>query len=86
MEKKEAKAIAFHGNIVDLLSYAVEHNIHIPLLSDQTSCHEPYTGGYCPEGLTFEERTKMLAEDSEGFHKRVDSTLQHHFQLAGDGS
>lgn len=81
MEKKEAKAIAFHGNIVDLLSYAVEHNIHIPLLSDQTSCHEPYTGGYCPEGLTFEERTKMLSEDPEGFHKRVDSTLQHHFQL-----
>ncbi|MDO5016309.1 MAG: urocanate hydratase [Eubacteriales bacterium] len=81
MEKREANAIAFHGNIVDLLQYAIDHNIHIPLLSDQTSCHEPYTGGYCPVGLTFEERTEMLAEDPEGFHKRVDETLQKHFAL-----
>lgn len=81
MEKREANAIAFHGNIVDLLQYAVDNKIHIPLLSDQTSCHEPYTGGYCPVGLTFEERTAMLAEDPEGFHKRVDETLQKHFSL-----
>ena len=28
-------------------------NIHVDLLSDQTSCHVPYDGGYCPQGLTF---------------------------------
>lgn len=50
MEKKEAMSIAFHGNIVDLLEYAVDNNIHIELLSDQTSCHVPYDGGYCPPG------------------------------------
>ena len=36
MEKKESISIAYHGNIVDLLEYAVEKNIHIELLSDQT--------------------------------------------------
>ena len=51
-DKKEAIAIAYHGNIVDLLEYAVKNNIHIDLLSDQTSCHVPYDGGYCPQGLT----------------------------------
>lgn len=60
---KEAYAIAFHGNVVDLLEYADAHNEHIDLLSDQTSCHAVYDGGYCPVGISFEERTRLLAED-----------------------
>src|SRR6056297_2436755 len=64
---KEAKAasLAFCGNIIDLLEYAVKHEIHIEMLSDQTSCHVPYDGGYCPQGLTFEERTIMFAGDKQ---------------------
>ncbi|NMB08788.1 MAG: urocanate hydratase [Tissierellia bacterium] len=79
--KKEAIAIAYHGNIVDLLEYAVNNNIHIDLLSDQTSCHVPYDGGYCPQGLTFEERTEMLRTDKERFEKLVDKSLVYHFEL-----
>ena len=75
MEKKEPMSIAFHGNIVDLLQYAVDHNEHIELLSDQTSCHVPYDGGYCPQGLSFEERTEMLANDREHFIKLVNQSL-----------
>ena len=51
MDKKETISIAYHGNIVDLLQYAVDNNIKIELLSDQTSCHVPYDGGYCPLGV-----------------------------------
>ncbi len=81
MDKKESVSIAFHGNIVDLLEYAVDQNIHIELLSDQTSCHVPYDGGYCPQGLTFDERTRMLAEDKEKFSRLVDETLVKHYHL-----
>ncbi len=81
MEDKKATALAYHGNIVDLLEYALENKIHIELLSDQTSCHAVYDGGYCPQGLSFEERTRMLYEDKEGFKKLVDKTLVHHFKL-----
>jgi len=81
MDQKRHLSIAYHGNIVDLLQYAVDNNIHIPLLSDQTSCHAPYEGGYCPVGLTFEERTKMLHENPEEFRRRVDETLRKHFEL-----
>ena len=84
LEHKEAKkacAIAYHGNVVDLLEYVLEKDIHIDLLSDQTSCHVPYDGGYCPQGLTFEQRTEMLDKDPEGFAKLVDKTLQHHYEL-----
>ncbi|MCQ2736913.1 MAG: urocanate hydratase [bacterium] len=78
-EKGEAKSYAFHGNIVNLLEYAVNNSIHIDLLSDQTSCHEAYTGGYCPTGITFEERTRLLSEDKARFRKLVNGTLLHHY-------
>ena len=81
MEKMEARSIAYYGNIVDLLQYAVDHNIHIDLLSDQTSCHAAYEGGYCPQGISFEERTRLLAEDQDTFCKLVDKSLKKHFKL-----
>ncbi len=81
LEKKEKMSIAYHGNIIDLLDYAVNNNIHIDLLSDQTSCHAAYEGGYCPQGLTFEERTEMLANDRKKFSQLVDESLQKHFAL-----
>ena len=81
MAAKEPCAIAYLGNIVDLLEYLYENNIHVDLMSDQTSCHVPYDGGYCPQGLTFAERTEMLANDPEGFKVLVDKTLRHHYEM-----
>jgi urocanate hydratase len=80
-EKGEPLSIAYEGNIVDLLSYAHQHNIHIDLLSDQTSCHAVYDGGYCPQALSFSERTAMLEHDPEQFKKLVDESLGKHFYL-----
>lgn len=76
----KAAAIAFHGNIVDLLEYAVSNDIKIDLLSDQTSCHAVYEGGYCPSGIDFEERTRLLKEDTKKFEELVDKTLVKHFE------
>jgi len=81
INKKESLSIAYYGNIVDLLEYAVENNTHIDLLSDQTSCHAAYDGGYCPQGISFEERTRLLATDREKFKKLVDKSLRRHFEL-----
>lgn len=70
--------------------YAVKEQIHIDLLSDQTSCHAAYDGGYCPVGLTFEERTRMLHENPAEFRRKVDTTLKRHFlaikELVGRGT
>lgn len=81
LEKKEALSIAFHGNIVDLLEYMEKENVHIDLLSDQTSCHNVYDGGYCPVGITFEERTELLRTDKKKFHELADKTLRRHFDV-----
>lgn len=81
IKSKTPFAIAYHGNIVDLLEYANENNIHIDLLSDQTSCHAVYDGGYCPSGITFEKRTELLATDRTTFKKLVDETLLRHYKV-----
>ena len=80
IKSKTGISIAYLGNIVDLLEEAVKRNFHIDLLSDQTSCHNVYGGGYCPVDMTFEERTEMLHDDRDEFCKRVDATLHRHFK------
>ncbi|EGW37180.1 urocanate hydratase [Desulfosporosinus sp. OT] len=81
VQKKEPMSIAYQGNVVDLLEYAVQHNIKVDLLSDQTSCHVVYDGGYCPQGVTFEERTRLLGSDRVEFNKLVDRSLIRHYEL-----
>ena len=81
MDRREPCSIAYHGNVVDLLEYAECEGILIELLSDQTSCHAVYEGGYCPVGISFEERTRMLREEPEAFRELVDKSLRRHFEV-----
>ncbi|MGI6256959.1 MAG: urocanate hydratase [Anaerovoracaceae bacterium] len=87
---KESISIAYWGNIVDLLEAAAEKNFKIDLLSDQTSCHNVYGGGYCPVGLTFDKRTAMLHRDRTMFEEMVDASLHRHYnaikELTGRGT
>jgi urocanate hydratase len=76
--RKENLSIAYHGNIVDLLEYMADSHYKVDLLSDQTSCHVVYDGGYCPVGLTFEERTRLLATDRKTFKELTDASLKRH--------
>ena len=78
---KKPVSIAYHGNIVDLLEYIDKHNIKAELLSDQTSCHAVYEGGYTPVELSYEEARKMLGSDLESFKKKVDESLVRHFHV-----
>ena len=80
LDAKESISIAYWGNIVDLLEAAVERKFNIDLLSDQTSCHNVYDGGYCPVGLTFQKRTEMLHHDRDMFCEMVDASLHRHYR------
>jgi len=79
--EKRPIAVAYHGNVVDLLEFAAEKKFHIDLLSDQTSCHVPYDGGYCPAGISFAERTRLLTEDRAAFRILVNASLKRHFEV-----
>jgi len=81
VENKTATSIAYQGNVVDLLVHLVDKRFKVDLLSDQTSCHVVYDGGYCPQGISFEERTRLLAEDRQTFRQLVDRSLRRHYAL-----
>lgn len=78
--RREPIAVAYLGNIVDLLEYADKSGMSIELLSDQTSCHAVYEGGYCPAGITFAERTQLIKDAPQRFRTLVDESLERHFQ------
>lgn len=80
-QKKKTITIAYYGNVVDLIEYAANNTIKIDLLSDQTSCHAVYEGGYCPQGISFKERTELLKTGHAGFKEMVDATLRRHYEL-----
>ncbi len=90
--KKEGKAvsIAYHGNVVDLLEYLDKNDIHAELISDQTSCHAVYEGGYTPAGVSFDEGRRLLKENPQKFNELVDISLKKHYRvlkrLTGKGS
>jgi urocanate hydratase len=58
-QQTPAKAsIAYLGNIVDLWERLAARNILVDLGSDQTSLHNPFTGGYYPAGLSSRRATR----------------------------
>jgi urocanate hydratase len=75
MEKNEIVSIAYLGNIVEVWERFADENIHIDLGSDQTSLHNPWAGGYYPEGLSFEESNMMMSADPEKFRIYVKKSL-----------
>jgi urocanate hydratase len=77
----EALSIAYHGNIVDLLEYLADERVSVDLISDQTSCHVVYDGGYTPAGLSFDEGRALMASDPDGFKARVDESLARHYRV-----
>jgi urocanate hydratase len=74
-QKKEAIALAYQGNIVDLWEKLASENVKIDLGSDQTSLHNPWSGGYYPAGLSFEESNEMMVRDPEKFREEVRKSL-----------
>ncbi|MDC1022050.1 urocanate hydratase [Schleiferiaceae bacterium] len=76
--EKRARSIAYLGNIVDLWERMVERDIHVDMGSDQTSLHNPWAGGYYPQGLSYEQANNMMANNPEEFKVRIQATLKRH--------
>ena len=77
-KNKESISIAYQGNIVDCWEYIAANNIKIELGSDQTSLHNPYSGGYYPVGLSFDESNEMIKNDPKKFKSKVQESLIRH--------
>ena len=75
---KEAIALIYHGNIVELWETFVERDVKIELGSDQTSLHNINDLGYTPIGYTFEEAEELMNENPIRFMAEVRDTLKRH--------
>jgi urocanate hydratase len=75
---EEVVSIAYIGNIVDVWESFYEHEVYVHLGSDQTSLHNPWSGGYYPVDISFEESNRLIREEPEVFKEKVQATLIRH--------
>ena len=77
-------SIAFAGNIVDVWRIFLDDNIHVDLGSDQTSLHNPWAGGYYPQGVTFDDANRMMVENPSMFQQSVRLSLCEQTRLINE--
>ena len=77
-QNNEVVSIAFIGNIVDVWERFDKEDIFIHVGSDQTSLHIPWTGGYYPLGVSYEESNRLIREEPDVFKEKVQETLRRH--------
>lgn len=75
---EEVVSIAFIGNVVDVWETFYEQEIFVHLGSDQTSLHNPWSGGYYPVEISYEESNRLIREEPEVFKVKVQETLKRH--------
>lgn len=75
---EEVVSIAYIGNIVDVWESFYEQEIFIHLGSDQTSLHNPWSGGYYPVDISYEESNRLIREAPAVFKEKVQATLIRH--------
>lgn len=72
----ESRSFAYHGNVVDLWEFLAANKFMVDIGSDQTSLHNPWSGGYYPVGLSFEESNELMVGEPEKFQNAVQVSLQ----------
>ena len=75
---KEAISIAYNGHIVDLWEKIIERNLKVDIGSDQTSLHNPWAGGYYPQGMSLEGANSLMVTNPTLFKEKVQETLRKH--------
>ena len=77
-EQKEVVSIAYIGNVVEVWEAFAEKNIYVHVGSDQTSLHNPWSGGYYPVGTSYEEANRLIREEPDVFKQKVQASLRIH--------
>ena len=78
---KEVVSIAFQGNIITIWEEFYKNDVFIDIGSDQTSLHNPWSGGYYPYGVGFDDANDMISNDPDLFKKKVKESLLIHVEF-----
>ena len=71
MKNNDVVSIAYIGNVVEVWEAFDNADIFIHLGSDQTSLHNPWSGGYYPVGISFEEANELIRDNPKLFKEKV---------------
>lgn len=80
-QDKEIVSIAYQGNVIDVWEAFFDAGIFVDIGSDQTSLHNPWSGGYYPVGMSFEDANKMMNERPNLFKEKVQESLLRHASI-----
>lgn len=81
--RRKPLSIGYHGNIVDVwerlvMEYEATGEVLADLGSDQTSCHNPFQGGYYPVQINYQEARDLMHQDPVKFKVLVQESLCRH--------
>ena len=72
-----ALSVGLVGNCGDVLPEIVRRGVHVDVVTDQTSAHDPLNG-YIPQGLSLEEAAELRRRGPEEYVRRSTATMVVH--------
>ena len=74
--QNEVVSIAYLGNVVEVWERFAEEEIFVHVGSDQTSLHNPWSGGYYPIDYSYVKANELMRNDPGRFKKAVQESLR----------
>ena len=72
-----ALSVGLVGNCADVLPEIVRRGVHVDVVTDQTSAHDPLNG-YVPQGLSLSEAAELRVRDPEEYVRRSTASMVVH--------
>jgi urocanate hydratase len=76
-EAGEAVSVGLLGNAAEVLPELARRGVHVDVVTDQTSAHDPLNG-YVPAGVTVEQAEALRASDPDEYLRRVGESVLIH--------
>jgi urocanate hydratase len=76
-EQNRAISVGLVGNCADVLPEIVRRGLHVDVVTDQTSAHDPLNG-YVPDGLSLEEAEELRVNDAKSYVERSMKAMAKH--------
>ena len=78
-EQNRAISVGLVGNCAEVLPEIVRRGLHVDVVTDQTSAHDPLNG-YVPDGLSLEEAEQLRAKDAKSYVERSMKAMATHVE------
>jgi len=78
-ERGEALSVGLLGNAAEIIPELARRRVHIDVLTDQTSAHDPLYG-YIPKGFTLAQAASLRKKDPQSYVKRAVDSMGLHVQ------